>query len=169
MNKDSDYTWLLSHLTVAQGLPEREQLSKQVATFLKARIAIGALPYTIGVFGGWGSGKTTFLALLAKQMENEPNCTIVYFNSWKYAGFMEIVPSLVYKVLQYGTPSTDPDRKAAAVRVLLSLGKEYSDKFGEWPEERVGVNPVKLFRDVSRLESAVTEATKTVRPELVDA
>jgi len=169
MEKDHDYDWLLSHLQLPELLQPRLDLAGKVGDFLKAKIQSGSLPYTVGVFGGWGSGKTTFLALLATKLETEQNCRVVYFNSWKYAGFMEIVPSLIYKMMQYGVIATDENRNKAAMRVLLSLGKEYSDKFGEWAEKRVGVNPVKLFKDAHHLVDVVGEAKAAVRPELVQA
>src|SRR5262249_41308920 len=141
----------------------------KLCSVLQDRMKHGALPYTIGVFGGWGSGKTTFLALLAERLGQGAGCSIVYFNSWKYAGFMEIVPSLIYKILQYGVHATDENRNKAAMRVLLSLGKEYADRFGEWAEDRVGLNPVGLFKDVYKLKTIVDERKDVVRPDLVEA
>lgn len=169
MKQDPDYEWLLSHKPENSSLKPRADLAEKVAVFLKERIQTGKLPYTVGVFGGWGSGKTTFLALLADQMRSEPDCRIIYFNSWKYAGFMEIVPSLIYKIFQYGVADTDENRNKAAMRVLLSLGREYSDRFGKWAEERVGVNPVELFKDVHHLAHLAKEGEKMVRPELMQA
>lgn len=169
MHVDSDYEWLLSHADVPECLQARARLSVEVAGFLKDRIRCGKLPYTVGVFGGWGSGKTTFLALLARQLEKAQNLRVLYFNSWKYAGFMEIVPSLIYKILRYGVGGTDESRNQAAMRVLLCLGKEYSDTFGEWAKQRIGVNPVKLFEQVYGELDHLDQGSVYVSPKVLEA
>jgi KAP family P-loop domain len=169
MKTDPDYEWLLGHLPKDGALPDRARLAGKISGLLKERVETGMLPYTLGVFGGWGSGKTTFLAMLAKRLQEFPGYRVIYFNSWKYAGFMEIVPSLIYKILQHGVAGTNQNRNEAAMRVLLSLGKEYSDRFGEWAEKRIGVNPVGLFKDVYKLKEIVAEGKEAVRPELLTA
>src|ERR1700739_1625559 len=80
---DSDYAWLKSHLGFSGTLNARKRMVDKVEADLNARIASGRLPYTLGVFGGWGTGKTTFLAMLAEELEKINKCKIVYFNSWK--------------------------------------------------------------------------------------
>jgi hypothetical protein len=167
--RDNDYQWLQGHLNIDDCLAPRKELAGKVAGFLQNRIQSGNLPYTVGVFGGWGSGKTTFLALLAKQLEKLSRCRIIYFNAWKYAGLMEIVPSLIYKILHYGIPDTEEKRTKAAMRVLLSLGKEHADAFGEWAEERIGVDPVQLFKEVYGEFARANEAAKFVSPKVLDA
>ncbi len=45
-------------------------------------------PFCIGIYGKWGSGKTTFMKLLAKKLEDSKSgqTTIpVWFNPWRYA------------------------------------------------------------------------------------
>jgi hypothetical protein len=168
MNIDNDYQWLQSHLKGVVGLKPRQELASKVSGFLRRRIDSGGLPYTVGVFGGWGAGKTTFLALLAERLEKTPNCRIIYFNSWKYAGFMEIVPSLIYKILRYGAVNTESGAKAA-MRVLLSLGREYSDAFGEWAKGRTGVDPVHLFKQVYGEVAKLESEDKFVSAQVLEA
>ncbi|MGC2299551.1 MAG: P-loop NTPase fold protein, partial [Acidobacteriaceae bacterium] len=117
---DSDYAWLKSHLSSSGQIESRNRLVNRTATFIENRVSQGRLPYTLGLFGGWGTGKTTFLAALAEELEPTPAYRIVYFNSWKYAGFMEIVPALIYKILQYGIEGEELERSEAARRVVLA-------------------------------------------------
>ena len=166
---DSDYTWLKTHIPSAKGMESREQLADKVVNRLRERIADGRLPFTLGIFGGWGTGKTTFLAMLADRLEGDRRCRIVYFNSWKYAGFMEIVPALIYKILEHGVPGTVAGRAEAARRVILALGKKYSDQIGDWAHSKIGVDPVKLFRDLYDVAEAVESNLVRVRPEVVRA
>jgi hypothetical protein len=166
MHQDPDFDWLSAHLPQKDALPERQELAERIAKRIHERVNKGDLPHTLGVFGGWGSGKTTFLALLAKELGSIRGARIIYFNSWKYAGLSEIVPSLIYKILKQGVPDTDQKRNRAAMRVLASLGKEYSDKLGEWAEQRIGVNPVQLFKDVT---TTVSNATELVPSKILEA
>jgi hypothetical protein len=151
MKPDGDFVWLLSHIP-PPGAPVIQE-----AQVIKAEELVGnlikkkALPYTVGLFGTWGCGKTTFLALLARRLtETSPlrnRCNVLYFNAWKYAGFLEIVPSLIYKVLHRAASLSDDTQRRIA-RIMLSLGKEYSDRFGQWVERHTGLDPVRLFKDV---------------------
>jgi len=44
-------------------------------------------PFTIGLFGRWGSGKTTILNVLRKKLQdNEDKIAVVNFDVWKYVG-----------------------------------------------------------------------------------
>jgi len=46
-------------------------------------------PFTIGLFGKWGSGKTTILNALRKKLQdndNKDNIAVVSFDVWKYEG-----------------------------------------------------------------------------------
>ncbi len=154
---DSDYAWLKTHLDRVGQMDSRTELVSKVTGNLLRRARNGQLPFTLGVFGGWGTGKTTFLAMLADELERKSKSKIVYFNSWKYAGFMEIVPALIYKILQYGLTGTEATRSEAARRVVLALGKKYSDQVGEWAQKKIGVNPTELFKDLYSLPDTLDD------------
>jgi DNA polymerase III delta prime subunit len=164
---DSDYAWLKSHLNVATSMVTRVRLAETVTQSLSQRIKTGRLPYTLGVFGGWGTGKTTFLALLARELEKSTRSKVVYFNAWKYAGFMEIVPALIYKLLKYGIDANAGNPDEAARRVLLALGKKYSDQVGEWAQTKIGVNPVELFKDLYLTSQSIGSGTHPIAPDVI--
>jgi len=166
---DSDYAWLKTHLSFSGSIDTRHGLVKKIKDNLMARAESGRLPYTLGIFGGWGTGKTTFLAMLADELERACRYPIVYFNSWKYAGFMEIVPALIYKILQYGTSGTAAERDEAARRILLALGKKYSDQVGDWAQDKIGINPVELFKDLYDLPKTIKENQSRVLPGVIRA
>jgi hypothetical protein len=166
---DSDYAWLKTHLNFLGEIDARKRVVSKVLATLKERVESGRLPYTLGVFGGWGTGKTTFLAMLTAELERDNTYKVVYFNSWKYAGFMEIVPALIYKILQFGIPGTAAEHDEAARRVLLALGKKYSDQVGDWAQKKIGVNPVELFKDLYDLPETVEKNSARVMPEVIRA
>lgn len=41
-------------------------------------------PFTIGVFGEWGTGKTSLMRLIQSRLADEPNVVTVWFNAWRY-------------------------------------------------------------------------------------
>lgn len=45
------------------------------------------LPITIGLFGDWGSGKSSILEVLKKEIEKEPETACIYFNGWVFEGY----------------------------------------------------------------------------------
>jgi hypothetical protein len=50
-----------------------------------ANIIINSTPrFAIGIFGGWGTGKTTLMRMIEKQLENYHDILIVWFDPWKY-------------------------------------------------------------------------------------
>ena len=166
---DTDYDWLKSHLQLTGKLQGRANLARQVADELTGRIERRQLPYTLGVFGGWGTGKTTLLAMIADQLESSGTCRLVYFNSWKYAGFMEIVPALIYKIMQYGLAGEKRQQDEAAMRILLALGKKYSDQIGDWAQTKIGINPSELFKDVFAVAKKKMAGVPPAAPDVVRA
>ena len=45
-------------------------------------VQTGSTPLTIGVFGGWGSGKTSLMKMVKKGLP--PEFTVAWFDAWKY-------------------------------------------------------------------------------------
>jgi len=45
-------------------------------------IQTGNTPLTVGVFGGWGSGKTSLMKMVKNQLPND--FTVAWFDAWKY-------------------------------------------------------------------------------------
>lgn len=170
MKTDSDYEWLLSHIPAESGPNIHGDRVSKVAQTIGLVIEEGRLPYTIGLFGTWGSGKTTCLALLAQRVAKKKGSAspqIIYFNAWKYAGFMEVVPSLIYKILNFGV-SPSEDKSTLIARIMLSLGSKYSDQIGRWMSEKIGVDPVEIMRDVHRLNQVVDGRRPPVPKSVVD-
>jgi KAP-like P-loop domain-containing protein len=44
------------------------------------------LPATIGVFGDWGSGKTSLLQMVRTKLEEDENVLVLSFNGWTFEG-----------------------------------------------------------------------------------
>jgi tRNA A37 threonylcarbamoyladenosine biosynthesis protein TsaE len=63
---NGDLHWLLTHVPVHDTPNLHNERVRDLTILIDELIYAERLPFTIGLFGDWGSGKTTFLAILAK-------------------------------------------------------------------------------------------------------
>lgn len=57
------------------------------------------LPATIGVYGDWGSGKSSLLKMIAQQFEGEEGVLLLSFNGWLFEGFDDAKTALMGTIL----------------------------------------------------------------------
>jgi hypothetical protein len=55
-------------------------------------------PFTIGVFGEWGSGKTTLMRFIRQRLDETGGVKTVWFNAWKYDGKEVIWNALIQTI-----------------------------------------------------------------------
>lgn len=101
-------------------LPELEPdfayplLATQLATVLQRPRAGG---FVLGLHGPWGSGKTTLMTAIRRQLA--PASIIVDFNAWKYQGREALWRALILRVLEeLANSGGDKDRIAEMQRSL---------------------------------------------------
>ena len=58
------------------------------------------LPVTIGVFGDWGSGKTSIMKMLEKELEKDERIAVVYFDAWLFEGYDDAKSALISSILK---------------------------------------------------------------------
>src|SRR5438477_7167017 len=119
---DPDLRWLVSCRPKVDLLNVFENrvkpLLERISGFQHAQ-----LPHTVGLFGSWGSGKTTMLALLAQELSLPAHVgrfDVVYFNAWRYAGQADVVPALIYRLLK-AAPPTAPDAAKDRLKSILVM------------------------------------------------
>ncbi|WP_242352736.1 MULTISPECIES: P-loop NTPase fold protein [unclassified Anaeromyxobacter] len=57
-------------------------------------------PVTIGVYGDWGSGKSSVIQLVRRQISAEPDLLCVYFNGWRFEGYEDAKAALAAAILE---------------------------------------------------------------------
>ena len=57
------------------------------------------LPLTIGVFGDWGSGKSSIMKMLEQKLIDDPKILTIYFNSWLFESYEDAKISLLENIL----------------------------------------------------------------------
>ncbi len=56
-------------------------------------------PFTIGVFGGWGSGKTSLMRMMKEAIDAEPSAVSVWFNPWRYEKEEHLIVPLLATII----------------------------------------------------------------------
>jgi tetratricopeptide (TPR) repeat protein len=83
-------------------IPEDTLQFKSYADTLVEIISYSQTPITIGVYGEWGSGKTSLMRLTENELEEkkEVNVKSVWFNAWKYDKAHDLRVALINSILQ---------------------------------------------------------------------
>jgi predicted KAP-like P-loop ATPase len=60
---------------------------------------VNILPLTIGVFGDWGSGKSSIMRMLEDKFQNDDRILTIYFNSWLFEGYEDAKISILENII----------------------------------------------------------------------
>nr|WP_281719526.1 P-loop NTPase fold protein [Nitrosomonas nitrosa] len=70
-----------------------------VAGLLSIVTTDALLPATIGVFGDWGSGKSSLLNMAAAELRNDEENLVLIFNGWLFEGYGDAKTALMGNIL----------------------------------------------------------------------
>jgi hypothetical protein len=167
--EDPELAWLKEYLPPSDAPPLHKARAEQVKELLESLIGSGRLPVTIGLFGGWGSGKTTLLSVLSGGIKStHPGWKVVYFNAWKYADVLDLVPAIIYKILKHGNHGKK-NAVDAIKEIALSLGRDFSSKLGKWSEKEVGIDLSEIVPEVIKAYHDVRDGIASVSIADIDA
>ena len=57
------------------------------------------LPITVGLYGDWGSGKSSILKILEEQLKKEDDTVVVYFDGWSFESFDDAKMALIQGIV----------------------------------------------------------------------
>lgn len=57
------------------------------------------LPITIGLYGDWGSGKSSVLKILEQQLKNDEESIVIYFDGWTFESFDDAKLALIQGIV----------------------------------------------------------------------
>lgn len=70
------------------------------ASLLKKVVTNGKnLPITIGLYGDWGSGKSSILRILEKELKANDDTVVVYFDGWSFESFDDAKMALIQGIV----------------------------------------------------------------------
>lgn len=58
------------------------------------------LPTTVGVFGDWGSGKSSVLRMVAQELRQDEGVLVLEFNGWAFEGYDDAKTALIGTILE---------------------------------------------------------------------
>lgn len=73
----------------------RRPFVKNVVSLIKANIKP---PYSIGIYGDWGSGKTSIMRLIEKQIRSLNEYRVIWFDAWEYENETNLIYPLVHLI-----------------------------------------------------------------------
>jgi len=82
---------------------------------------IGAFkpPFTVGVYGDWGSGKTSYMRML-KNLFGEENYILIWFNAWKYENEESLILPLLSKMSSEANKNQKSRKMLAKVKKIAT-------------------------------------------------
>lgn len=69
------------------------------------------LPATIGIFGDWGSGKSSLIKMITKELESEENILILDFNGWLFESYDDAKSALMETIVDELIQKTPSGKK----------------------------------------------------------
>src|SRR5580658_9579 len=119
-------------------------------------------PFTIGVFGEWGTGKTSLMRLVERKLSGRENVVTVWFNAWRYEQeehpIVPLVGTIVRELEQHQT-----SRVAGSFRSLARALKALAYGFSVTPSVKVpglaGVEASLALKDVADRYEQLTKDT----------
>ena len=89
------------------------------------------LPVTIGVFGDWGSGKSSILKIINERLagddeELKDNTLVLYFNGWVFEGYDDAKAALLESIVKaFAEHKTAETCNFANIFASMSLIADY--------------------------------------------
>lgn len=82
--------------------------------------------FTIGVFGPWGSGKSSILREMRRRLDNEPGFLTVAFEAWRFGDskllMVELIRALTARLSEEGIIKKNPFRKVLDYGTTMAAG-----------------------------------------------
>lgn len=81
------------------------------------------LPCTIGIFGDWGSGKSSLMKMIEQSYKEDENVLCVKFNGWLFEGYEDAKTALLSTIIKQTISERTfvGDAKAIAKKLLKSI------------------------------------------------
>ena len=91
------------------------------AVLLAKVVADAAPPFALGLFGEWGSGKTTLMKMMQKKLEGDGQKT-VWFNAWKYDGKEVLWNALIQTIfyVMHNDPALKEDQQGRKTKEKIA-------------------------------------------------
>lgn len=95
-------------------------------------------PVTVGVYGDWGSGKSSVIQLLRQRIASEPDLLAVYFNGWRFEGYEDAKAALASTILEQIEEEAEKPSGGKLAKVKATVLKAVEGFWGRVDKLRLG-------------------------------
>lgn len=100
------------------------------------------LPITIGLYGDWGSGKSSVLEILKEQLKDDEDTVVVYFDGWTFESFDDAKIALIQGIV---------DELEKNKKFLSKVGDGLSDFKDDFVKLKDSINWMRLLKATAKM------------------
>lgn len=100
------------------------------------------LPITIGLYGDWGSGKSSVLEILKEQLKDDEETVVVYFDGWTFESFDDAKIALIQGIV---------DELEKNKKFLSKVGDGLSDLKDDFVKLKDSINWMRLLKATGKM------------------
>jgi len=120
------------------------------------------LPITIGLYGDWGSGKSSILKILEEQLNNEDDAVVIYFDGWSFESFDDAKMALIQGIVD----ALEDDEKFFD-KVGDKLSENYKSLKSAFSKVRKSINWMRVLKVATKTALPIATATATGGASLI--
>ena len=127
------------------------------------------LPITVGLYGDWGSGKSSILKILEEQLKSDEDTVVVYFDGWSFESFDDAKMALIQGIVD----ALEKDERFLA-KVKDNVDGAYDALKNAFVKLRKSINWMRVLKFSVKTVVPIATATATggtslIIPLLLDA
>lgn len=118
------------------------------------------LPITIGLYGDWGSGKSSVLEILKEQLKDDEDTVVVYFDGWTFESFDDAKIALIQGIV---------DELEKNKKFLSKVGDGLSDLKDDFVKLKDSINWMRLLKATAKMVVPTIAAFSTGGASIIPA
>lgn len=126
-------------------------------------------PVTVGVYGDWGSGKSSVIHLLRERIAAEPDLLAVYFNGWRFEGYEDAKAALASTILEQIQEEAEQPTGGKLAKVKTTVVDAVKAFWGRIDTLRLGKHALAVGANASIAAGAVALGATAAAPVTVAA
>lgn len=129
------------------------------ASLLKRVVTNGKnLPITVGLYGDWGLGKTSILRILEKQLKDDNDTVVIYFDGWSFESFDDAKMALIQGIV---------DALEKEERFSAKVGDALDELNAAFVKVRKSINWMRVLRFAAKTIIPIAAAPSTGGASLI--
>ena len=116
------------------------------------------LPITVGLYGDWGSGKSSILKILEEQLKKDDDTVVVYFDGWSFESFDDAKMALIQGIV---------DALEKEERFFAKVGDKVGDLKDAFINLRKSINWMRVLKVTAKTAIPIATAAATGGASLI--